>query len=60
MQFRGIKTLLENNEETLKRRAEIVVEMIGMLKPGGDISLYRELHRMEGILARAHVNYQEQ
>ena len=50
----------ESNEETLKRRAEIVVEMNGMLKPGGDTSIYRELHRMEGILARALVNWQEQ
>ena len=53
------KALLENNEEALKRRAEIVVEMNGLLKPGGDTSIYRELHRMEGILARAHVNWQE-
>ena len=37
----------------LKRRAEIVIEMNGMLKPGGDPSNYRELHRMEGILARS-------
>ena len=54
------KALIESNEETLKRRAVIVVEMNGMLKPGGDTSIYRQLHRMEGILARAHVNWQEQ
>ena len=54
------KALIESNEETLKRRAEIVVEMNGMLKPGRDNSIYRELHRMEGILSRAHVNWQEQ
>ena len=54
------KALLESNEETLKRRAEIVVEMNGLLKPGGVTSIYRELHRMEGVLARAHVNWQEQ
>ena len=33
--------------------------MNGMLKSAGDPSIYRELHRMEGILARAHVNWQE-
>ena len=54
------KALLESNEETLEKRAEIVVEMNGMLKPRGDTSIYRELHRLEGILARAHVNWQEQ
>ena len=54
------KTLLKNSEITLKRRAEIVVEMNEMLKPGGDTSIYRGLHRMEGIIARAHVNWQEQ
>ena len=54
------KALIESNEETLKRRALIVVEMNGMLKPGGDTSIYRQLHRMEGVLARAHVNWQEQ
>ena len=37
-----------------------MAEMNEMLKPGGDTSIYRELHRMEGILARAHVNWQEQ
>ena len=49
--------MLESNEETFKRRAEIVVELNGMLKPDGDTSIYRELHHME---ARAHVNWQEQ
>ena len=53
------KALLESNEETLKRRAEILVEKNGMLKPGGDTSIHRELHRMEGIF-RAHVNWKEQ
>ena len=53
MQFTGLQALLESNEETIKRRAEIVIEMNGMLKPDGDPSNYRELHRMEGILARA-------
>ena len=52
------KTLLE--KEVLERRAEIVVEMNGMLKPGGDSSIYRELHCMERILPRGHVNWQEQ
>ena len=54
------KALLESNEETLKKRGEIVVEMNGMLKPGGDTSIYRELHRMDGLLARAQLNWKEQ
>ena len=35
-----------------------MVETNGMLKLGGDTSLYRELHRLEGILSL--VNYQKQ
>ena len=54
------KTYVGNKEGTLKRRAEIVVEMNEILKPVGKTSIYRELHRMEEILARAHVIWQEQ
>ena len=55
------KALVETNEETLKRRDEIVAaEMDELLKHSGDTSIYSELHRMEGIMARARVNWQEQ
>ena len=54
------KTLIEINEETLKRRDEVVAEMDEFLKHSGDTSIYSELHRMEGIMARARVNWQEQ
>ena len=52
--------MVETNEETLKRRDEIVAEMDELLKHSGDTSIYSELHRMEGIMARARVNWQEQ
>ena len=51
---------VETNEETLKRRDKIVAEMDELLKHSGDTSIYSELHRMEGIMARARVNWQEQ
>ena len=54
------KALVETTEETLKRRDEIVAEMVELLKHSGDTSIYSELHRMEGIIARARVNWQEQ
>ena len=54
------KALVETNEETLKRRDEIVAEMDELLKHSGDTSIYSELHRMEGIMTRARVNWQEQ
>ena len=54
------KALVETNEETLKGRHEIVAEMDELLKHSGDTSIYSELHRMEGIMARARVNWQEQ
>ena len=54
------KASVETNEETLKRRDEIVAEMVELLKHSGDTSIYSELHRMEGIMARARVNWQEQ
>ena len=54
------KALVETNEETLKRRDEIVAEMDELLEHSGDTSIYSELHRMEGIMARARVNWQEQ
>ena len=54
------KALVETNEETLKRRDEIVAEMDELLKHSGDTPVYSELHRMEGIMARARVNLQEQ
>ena len=54
------KALVEANEETLKRRDEIVADMDELLKHSGDTSIYSELHRMEGIMARARVNWQEQ
>ena len=54
------KTLVEANEETLKRREEIVAQVDEMLKHSGNTSIYSELHRMEGIMARARVNWQEQ
>ena len=54
------KALIETNEETLKRIDEIVTEMDELLKHCGDTSIYSELHRMEGIMARARVNWQEQ
>ena len=60
MQLRGLKALEETNEETLKRRDEIVAGMDELLKHSGDTSIYSELHRMEGIMARARVNWQEQ
>ena len=52
--------MVETNEETLKRRDEIVAEMDELLKHSGYTSIYSELHRMEGIMARARVNWQEQ
>ena len=54
------KALVETNEETLKRRDEIVAEMDELLKHSGDTSIYSQLHRVEGIMARARVNWQEQ
>ena len=54
------KAMVETNEETLKRRDEIGAEMDELLKHSGDTSTYSELHRMEGIMARARVNWQEQ
>ena len=54
------KALVEANEETLKRRDEIAAEMDELLKHSGDTSIYSELHRMEGIMARARVDGQEQ
>ena len=50
------QTLVETNEETLKRRDESVAEMDELLNHSGDTSVYRELHRVEGIMARARVN----
>ena len=39
---------------------EVVAKMDVMLKPSGDTSSYCELHRMEGIVAGAGVDWQEQ
>ena len=52
--------MVETNEETLKRRDEIVAEMDELLKHSGDTSIYSDKHRMEGIMTRARVNWQEQ
>ena len=41
-------------------RDEIVAEMDELLKHSGYTSIYSELHRMEGTMARARVNWQEQ
>ena len=60
MQLKGLQSIVETNEETFKRREEIVAEMDELLKHSGDTSIYSELHRMEGIMARARVNWQEQ
>ena len=55
------KALIEKKrKKNLKRRDEIVAEMDEVLKYSGDTSIYSELHRMEGIMARARVNWQEQ
>ena len=54
------KALVETNKKTLKRRVETVAEMDELLKHKGDTSIYSELHRMEGIMARGRVNWQEQ
>ena len=54
------QALVETNEGTIKRRDEYVAEMDELLKHSGDTSIYSELHRMEGIMARARVNWQEQ
>ena len=54
------KAMVETNEETVKRKDQIVAEMDELLKHSGDTSIYSELHRMEGIMARARVNWQEQ
>ena len=54
------KALVETNEEILRRRDKILAEMDELLKHSGDTSIYSELHRMEGIMARARVNWQEQ
>ena len=54
------KKFVETNEETLERRDEIVTEMDELLKHSGDTSVYNEFHRMEGIMAHARVNWQEQ
>ena len=52
--------MVETNKETLKRRDEIVAEMDELLKHRRDTSIYSELHRIEGIMARTRVNWQEQ
>ena len=52
--------MVETNEGTLKRRDEIVAEVDELLKHSGDTSIYSELHRMEGIMARAGLNWREQ
>ena len=52
--------MVETNEETLKSRDEIVAEMDELLKHSGDTPIYSELHRMERIMARARVNWQQQ
>ena len=54
------KALVETNEETLKRRDEIVTEMDELLKHSVDTSIYSTLHCMEGKMVRARVNWQEQ
>ena len=54
------KSLVEINKETLERREDIVAEMDELLKPSGDNSIYRGLHRMEGIIANARTEWQEQ
>ena len=54
------KTLVQTNEETLKMRVEIVDKMNELLKPSEYSSIYRELHHMEGIMARARAEWQEQ
>ena len=54
------QALVETNEETLKRRDESVAEMDELLNHSGDTSVYRALHRVEVIMARARVNWQEQ
>ena len=54
------KPLVETNGKTLKKRGENVAEMDELLKHSGDTSIYSELHRMGGIMARARVNWQEQ
>ena len=48
MQLRGLPSI------------EIVAEMEELLKHSEDTSIFSELHRMEGIMARARVNWQEQ
>ena len=52
--------MVQTNEETLKMSVEIVDKMNELLKPSGDTSIYRELHHMEGIMARARAEWQEQ
>ena len=54
------KTLVQTNEETLKMRTEIVAKMNELLKPSGDTSKYREVHPMEGVMARARAEWQAQ
>ena len=57
---RNYKTLLKNGE-TLKTRAENVASLNGLLKTvRGDSSIYRRLHRMEGVIPGANVDWQEQ
>ena len=52
--------LIETNNETVARRAKLVRQMDGLLKPGGNTSLYQELHRAEGLIARARAQWQEE
>ena len=52
--------MLENNKESLKRRAEIVAKTDGLLKPNESNSIYREFPRMDGTMARARAKWQEQ
>ena len=54
------KTLVQTNEETRKKKAEIVDKMRELLKPSGENSIYRELHHMERTMARAMAKWQEQ
>ena len=52
--------MVETNEETLKMRDGIVPKMDELLKPSGGTAVYRELHRREGIIARARAKWQKQ
>ena len=58
MQLRGLQSIGRNKRRNPQKRDEIVAEMDELLKHSGDTSIYSELHRIEGIKARARVNWQ--